>query len=316
MSTNISEGKIFNYLDRVFGEQNPIVADIFLTNYCNNQCYYCTYKRWDLHHNNYYMKFDNFTKYIKRLQELKVVGFILTGGGEPTVNPDFDKIATYLTQHNLHWGINTNFNILKLISPDYLKISLDGYNEQTYKNNRGVNQYKNVINNIHTYIEWKNANHIHTTVGIQMVATTPNDVLEFYNAHKYLKVDYMSIRPVESTDGEYYKNKNFNNILDIIDTLNNKDKRIIANFKWKLIGMQENSCVANWTQLAINEYGEVMYCCHKPYEIIGNIMDNNILEKKKKYVTNMKMCDIPCRLTAPNREVKNLLEPKKDIYFI
>lgn len=316
MSTNISEGKIFNYLDRVFGKQNPITADIFLTNYCNNRCNYCTYKRWDLNNNNYFMNFIDFKKYIKRLKELGVVGFILTGGGEPTINPEFDNIAKFLTENKLHWGINTNFNILKYISPDYLKISLDGYNNETYKNNRGVNHYTKVIDNIKAYLDWKYKNNITTTVGIQMVAITPEDVLEFYNAHKNLRIDYISIRPIESTNGEYYKNKNFNEIINTINILNQKDKRIIANFKWKLIGEQEKNCTANWSQIAINEYGDVMYCCHKPYEIIGNIMDNNILEKKKNHVTNMQMCDIPCRLTAPNKEYKNLIEPKKDIYFI
>lgn len=314
--SNIAQGKIFNYMDRIFGEQKPIVADIFLTNYCNNNCNYCTYKRWQLNQNNCSMSFANFKTYVTRLQNLGVQGYILTGGGEPTICDDFDKITEWLTTNKLHWGINTNFNCLKFIKPDYLKISLDGYDAKSYKQNRGVDKYEQVIHNIIEYSEWKKYNTPNTTLGIQMVAKSKEEVLLFYNAHKKLKIDYMSIRPVESTNGEYYKNTTYGEIIDTINQLNSIDNRVLLNFKWRMIGVQEEKCVANWSQIAINEQGQVMYCCHKPYEIIGHIMDGDILLKKQNSVTNMSMCDIPCRLTATNNEVNNLLSTKKDVCFL
>lgn len=59
-----------------------------------------------------------------------------------------------------------------------------------------------------------------------------------------------------------------------------------------------------------------MYCCHKPYQIIGHIMDEDILAKKMEAVTDMSMCDIPCRMTAPNLEVKKMEQARKDACFI
>ena len=59
-----------------------------------------------------------------------------------------------------------------------------------------------------------------------------------------------------------------------------------------------------------------MYCCHKPYQIIGNIMDNDILQKKAEAVTDMKMCDIPCRLTAPNKLIKQIQQVTTHSNFI
>ena len=76
------------------------------------------------------------------------------------------------------------------------------------------------------------------------------------------------------------------------------------------------NCVAQWAQIAINEVGEVMYCCHKPYQIIGHIMDKDILKKKEEAHTDMRMCDIPCRMTGPNNIVQNILSEKSDIEFI
>lgn len=314
--SNISQGKILNYLDRVFGSNAPITADIFLTNYCNNNCGYCTYKRWDIDSGAHSMSYSKFRMYADRLKSLGVKGFILTGGGEPTVCKDFDKIAEWLTDNKLHWGINTNFNNIKYIKPDYLKVSLDGYDRKTYMENRGVDKYEDVIDNIIEYSKWKKVNSPNTTLGIQMLAKDKESVLKFYNAHKSLDVDYMSIRPVESTDGKYYIDKSYKDIVDTIDKLNKIDSRVVLNFKWGLIGVKTKSCVANWSQIAVNEFGKVMYCCHKPYEIVGDLMDSDILKKKSEFKTDMCMCDVPCRLTAPNIEVLSLTSEKKDIFFI
>jgi hypothetical protein len=74
--------------------------------------------------------------------------------------------------------------------------------------------------------------------------------------------------------------------------------------------------LANSTQIAINERGEVMYCCHKPYEIVGHVMDENILEKKQEYFTNIAKCDVPCRLTAPNEMMLKMADVPNDWMFI
>ena len=63
--------------------------------------------------------------------------------------------------------------------------------------------------------------------------------------------------------------------------------------------------------------GEHMYCCHKPYQIIGHILDPDILEKKNRAATDMAGCDIPCRMTGPNMYVHEmLLAGRKDACFI
>ena len=59
-----------------------------------------------------------------------------------------------------------------------------------------------------------------------------------------------------------------------------------------------------------------VYAVDKPYEIIGHVMDSNILEAKAKARTNMARCDIPCRMTAPNMFMAQMEEERKDPYFI
>lgn len=308
------------HVDRIAGEHKPITADIFLTNYCNNRCPYCTYKRWDLDDGAYAMSMDEFVAYAWKLQSIGVKGFILTGGGEPTIAPDFMSIVAWLQTHDVHYGVNTNFNNLVYIKPDYLKVSLDGYDESSYERRRGVRMYSVVRENIQKYAKWKKKHSPKTSLGIQMVVENAMDVLKFYNANRDLDVDYIVFRPVESTAGDFYNNEYSRNdvkmTMDIIKSLMKEDARVTLNFKWELLDRHEERCTAQWAQIAVNEHGEVMYCCHKPYQVIGHIMDEDILEKKEKAYTDMSRCDIPCRMTAPNMVVSMIERERKDSCFI
>lgn len=311
---------MFSHIDRVAGDHRPITADIFLTNYCNNNCPYCTYRRWELDADAYSMKYEEFIQYAERLLDLGAQGFILTGGGEPTICKDFKKITEWLEMHSIHYGVNTNMNKLEYIKPDYLKVSLDGWDEKSYKASRGVEAYKQVRDNIARYAAWKKVNSPLTALGIQRVVLNADDVMKFYEANKDLPVDYISFRPVESTFGDFYNHEYaeqdvFMTVKTIRD-LQKEDARVTLNFKWDMLNTQEKTCTAQWAQIAINERGQVMYCCHKPYQIVGHVMDEDILEKKAMAYTDMRRCDIPCRMTAPNAFVAETEKPRKDTYFI
>lgn len=320
MANNITGDKMFAHIDRVFGEHKPITADIFLNNYCNNNCPYCTYKRWEFDDAARSMSFEDFVKYANRLIDLGVRGFILTGGGEPTISKDFGKIVEWLDFQDIKYGINTNFNRFFDFRPAYLKVSLDSWDDDSYYAKRGVRSYELVRSNI---IRFSKIKDIDTKLGIQLLAKSIDEVYAFYDANKDLPVDYISIRPMESTGGSYYKNLLSEypntlpiNIITAIKQLQSLDSRITLNYKWEMLDVQQETCTAQWAQIAINELGEVMYCCHKPYEIVGHVMDDDILEKKAQAITNMTMCDLPCRMTGPNYEVYRMLNPKIDVEFI
>lgn len=302
--------------------RKPITADIFLNSACNNKCPYCTYARYK-QRSSTYMTFEGFKDNINILLANGVKGVILTGGGEPTISPDFDKITEYLETNNIPYGINTNFNVYKEIKPNYLKISLDGYDRESYQKARGVDRYDIVLTNIKEYLKYRSMSKpgtFNTSVGIQTVATNVVDAVRFYEAHKELDVDYFNIRPMESTCGKYYQDAHESNerlaILSYLQDIHEKDSRVCINYKWHEVRTQFDKCYANFSQIAINENSEVMYCCHKPYEIIGRLDDKDIWEKRERFQTNMQMCDVPCRLTAPNNFIQSLQDAPSDSAFI
>lgn len=316
----MADNKILYYPERIVGDYRPITADIFLTNICNNNCPYCTYKRWEMDSGIYSMKAGEFISYVERLREMGVRGFILTGGGEPTMCEDFGKITRYLEKEGIHYGINTNFNKLEYIKPDYLKVSLDGWNEDSYKESRGVYGYERTRKNIQAYAWWKKTNSQDTALGIQRVVREPGEVYRFYAANRDLDVDCIVFRPIESTGGvaylDEYAEHDIRETIEAVKDLEKMDSRVTLNYKWNLIGEREERCTAQWAQIAVNERGEVMYCCHKPYEIVGHVLDDDILEKKARAHTDMERCDIPCRMTAPNKVVAGLESQREKACFI
>ena len=74
MINAINSGKILSHIDRVVGDHRPITADIFLDNYCNNDCSYCTYKRWEFDNDARSMPFDDFVKYVQDKVETHFIG--------------------------------------------------------------------------------------------------------------------------------------------------------------------------------------------------------------------------------------------------
>lgn len=313
----IDSFKLIRNLSR-FETHKPITADMFITNYCNNKCPYCTYRRWELEPGARYMKFENFVTYTNKLISLGVKGIILTGGGEPTINPDFDKITEYLERNNINYGINTNFCQYRFFKPNYLKVSLDGYDRESYIKKRGVDKYDTVIENIKKYSEAKDREK--TNLGVQMVVTNINDIEPFYNSVKDIDLDYIVFRPVESTNRSYYSDVDLKTFIPVfikhLNSFRRVDSRVVVNSKWEQLDKRFSKCHANWAQIAIDECGNVIYCCHKPYEIVGHIMDDDIMEKRAKFKTDMCTCDIPCRLTASNILVKYAEEQTKDDCFI
>lgn len=319
----ITNSKLLCHLDRLTSSQpRPVTADVFLTNYCNNRCPYCTYRRWDLDDDAYAVKFDDFTRYAQRLHALGVRGFILTGGGEPTLCPDFDRITLWLEEQGYHYGINTNFNQYRVCKPDYLKVSLDGWDEASYQSARGVRAYQRTRDNIVKFAAWKDVHSPQTSLGIQLTVRSPDAVEAFYRANAKLPVDYIVFRPMESTRGSYYADGNHRAAaaaaIGAIKRLARTDKRVTLNYKWDMLSGQPSRCTAAWSQIAVDERGNVLFCCHKPYEIVGHIMDEDILHKKASYCTNVSMCDVPCRLSAPNQIAAQIEQAQrvKDAYFI
>lgn len=309
----ITGTKILKHLDNLVNRR-PVTAQIQMCNYCNNFCNYCRYVGMPEKEKKS-VSLEEFIDYVMILKGLGIKGFILTGG-EPTISKDFDKIAEWLEKNDIPYGINTNFNILKYIKPRYLKVSVDGYDAVSYKEVRKIDKYDVTISNVKRYLDWKKENGIGTTVGIQKVGISAEECRRFYEAHCDLDVDYMSFRPVESVRHVFYDNNDVKPVIEYLERLREADKRVQINYKYYQTTDCFDKCYGNFLQIAVNPFGDVIYCCSKSDDIVGHISDPDILEKMAEYKTDMRTCPVPCRMTGPNTLVRDMETISQDSMFI
>jgi MoaA/NifB/PqqE/SkfB family radical SAM enzyme len=298
MEKYIYEGKLKYFYERCLLDRKPITADIFLTDFCNLDCSYCRYVK-----TKNYMDFVLFKDVAQRLRALGVKGFILTGGGEPLINPDIAKILAWLNKHGFSYGINTNG--LKLpgnIRAKFLKVGVDYVDPEIYQDRKGRNGLGIAINNLK---EFRRRNR-ETVLGVQAVIESPDQIRDFCNFFYEWDLDYISIRPIESRSPEY-KNKMFEIKSELIKAEHHK--KINVSYKWKFIFPRfegYKKCYGWWTILNISHDGSVNYCCNKPDEKVGSIFESYIMQKLERFNTDMSKCEIPCRKSGINDFIRDL----------
>ena len=318
MAGNILADKLLYNYDSM-ANKTPVTADIFLNDFCNNRCTYCSYVRY-CERDGHQIRIDDFKTYATRLKELGVKGFLITGGGEPTICQDFDLMTQFMEQNGMPYGITTNFNIYKEFKPRFLKVSFDAWDEDSYESKRGVRRFQQTRDNIIRYIQWKRDNSPDTSVGLQLVLTDADEIRRFYEANKDLDVDYFTFKPIESTRGCWYQDEKHHEdsfvLRETINELKEQDSRITFNFKWNYIQKGYDECHAHANQIAMNWNGEIMRCCHRPYDIIGHVMDDDILEKNRVTHFDMSRCDVPCRMSSANELLMQLDSKCGDYEFL
>lgn len=285
----ISTNKLYFNLDNYEKGKIPVTAEIILNNFCDYNCSYCRYKKGDK-----YIKFETFEKVIKKIKELGIKTVILTGGGEPLLHKDIEKIFKILEENKIKYGINTNFSKYIKTKAEWIKVSLHE-NNYTDKVLRNIEKIKKENNK--------------TVVGIQLIIKEKKDIEKFYNKFKNVNCDYISFRPLELKE-EFYKQEDVKEIKKELSKLKTKDKRIIINGKWDYIFKKYNKCYANWSVITIDYNANVWYCCHKPQEVVGSFFDENIIQKKNEYKTDIKTCEKPCRMSGTNEAFENFLNAK------
>ncbi len=293
----IASNKILGFVDRIHDEQKrPIVADVFLTDYCNSKCSYCRYGN----RTGEYITVDDFSFYLWKLQEMGVRAIILTGGGEPTIHPEFSDIVKELDGFGFPYGMNTNGILFREVaSADFVKISIDEGNGEEYFKSRGVDAFGQVLENVQKYCEMRDKNGGKTRIGVQCVVRDSEQVNAFYSAVKRLSVDYIQFRPLELP--RWIDHKDYGDALSAIYELEKDDKRIYRSYKFQFLDYVPEECFARWAAICIKTNGDVPVCCHRPEEIIGNIKDVYIAEKFSRYqIEDMSKCERPCRLTGAN----------------
>lgn len=222
-----------NRLDAIQRGETPAPAQIqlIISDLCNQDCNFCAYRmsgyssnelfgvpRADGTINNNPNRMIPYDKIVEILTDAAAMGtkaIQLTGGGEPTVHPQFEQVVEKCYELGLEVGLVTNGVKLSprvielLLRATWVRISVDASNVDSYVSIRRVPvmHYNRVWENIKALSEAKTAHHSNVTIGVGFVVTKDNyrEVVEMTTQAKAAGVDNVRISAIfQPEDKEYF----------------------------------------------------------------------------------------------------------------
>lgn len=212
-------GKLLQHIDRVAElkagfRPAPVNVEIDLSNRCSLGCEWChfayTHTRGPLTGKRLkpigavgggdLMDSVLALKIVDQLSEAGVRSLTWTGGGEPTLHPDFDTIIGYTAAAGLEQGLYTHGGHIGEQRADTLKqhltfvyVSLDAADKQDYRRDKGVDRFDAACSGVRWLVKAKGL----ATVGVGFLLTEENwrRAGEMVTLSRRLGADYAQFRP-------------------------------------------------------------------------------------------------------------------------
>lgn len=174
----------------------PVLVHLDLTNRCNFRCSHCYVENYIS--NRTEMPYSVVEKIINEIADYGVRSIIFSGGGEPTVHPDFLRIIQLTVDRGLEIGLATNgtqlykwVGVLPIHAFKYIRVSFDAGNKRTYDQIHKAKE-KDFARALSVATDFNE-----TQVGMGFLVTSKNlfeirEAIELADAHNF---DYISIRP-------------------------------------------------------------------------------------------------------------------------
>lgn len=193
METNkYSSFKVFKHPTKIHALETgvvtaPLCVRIKPINACNHRCSWCVYNPdvAEMHENCNRRDVIPYGKIHEILSDLKSIGtraVILSGGGEPLIHPDTQKILADLIMQGFDWAVITNGQgVLKhwelLKHSEWIRISVDYWDGYSFAKSRGLDsrRFNEIFDGISILKETL------CDVGINFVVTKDN-FLSVYDA--------------------------------------------------------------------------------------------------------------------------------------
>ncbi len=198
----------------------PINVELDLSDRCNLRCTHCDFAHT---RRNCDMSLNLVRNIIPQLAH-NVKAITLTGGGEPTMNPDFEEIVFTIKQHHLSLGMYTNgvkFYPDAFGEMEWVYIGLDARDERDFQRIKGADCFEMVIDTITRFAEIKQK----TVLGLGFLLDEHNfqNVERMAKLGQGLQVDYVQFRPIVGLE-------NYEWIGDALDCLWNLDMLVPVYF--------------------------------------------------------------------------------------
>ena len=334
-----SQEKILYHTDKLRKFLNnelvyPVVFEISLTGFCNQNCVYCCSKPFQSKAS---LSKAQINSVINQIAEISMA-ITFTGGGEPLLNPWLPYAITHANKKGLSVGILTNGsnfsedNIRAIINnAKFCRISLDSVDPEVFKQIRKPREIDlpKILRNIEKIVDMKNQQKSSILIGLHIVwyDQTRKDIENTVKFFSKLGIDFLQIRPVDNVPNEpfkpnysfYQKQKSFlehlkrcysNSTFNVVPNID-KFNEYYLNKVYK----QYTGCPGGNFTASIGHDFNVYFCCthigNKNF-LIGNLNKSSLKEilsssARKEIIKscNYDECQLQCRNHVINKLLYN-----------
>lgn len=213
------------------GEQPvPKHVQLIISDLCNQDCAGCPYRMEGYSSNQHFGALDKhgqftnnptrFIPYEKVIEilddcaEMGVRAIQLTGGGEPTVHPQFPEIVRAVLDRGLELALVTNGVrfpggvISDLMRATWIRVSIDAGNPETYRTYRRCPEWhwRKMLGNLSELVAQKRETGSNVTIGVGFVVARENhtEIVDLVLRARQAGVDNVRISAAFTTEGAAY----------------------------------------------------------------------------------------------------------------
>ena len=344
MSSPFATDKMFRHLGRMAewqagGLPPPVTVELDLTNRCNHHCPNCTF-RYLIDRNHDTIPLSDAIDYVDQLAAFGVRAVTFSGGGEPLMYGE-DTIL-YLMERcrllGMQCALITNGSLLRSTRYvelcEWVRVSLDGYDDETYRRFRGADQLELVSENTERLCAAPGQ----ATVGVGFLTDWSSDTDFVLRAAEYCQrfkgLDYIQFRPLvlswhddDTLRGGYGERDRF----DWIESAAQQAQRLAPDgcrvllSREKYVSLAEpncgrtyNRCHAHFLQACISADQRVYLCCHgqgRHSYCLGDLREQSFAgiwhgeraAQVRNSIDPRTMCPPVCRLHPQNQLLQQFM---------
>lgn len=326
------------------GQPNPVHVHFVLSDLCNLHCNFCAYRMPGYFTSQLYDKGRlNPDKLIPAAKAREILddcaamgvkAIQFTGGGEPTMHPDFARLFSYAQWRGLKTALVTNtYNmtdetIRALMGSTWVRISLDSGTSKTYAMVKGrMDGFNKVLDNILRLAKRRNEEKSDLYIGVGFVVTRDNwqEIPQAIEAVKETGADSIRFSAVfTSENAGYFKDfgEQANALIESGRDLEMPGFRVINTFRERFADLSDGrpefeKCRYQHMATFIGADLNVYACCVIAYNrlgLIGSIKDQRFIklwnsDAKKNFMDTFDARRCPrCQFLGRNRVIQKIID--------
>lgn len=261
----------------------PPVFDVFVSAACNLRCPTCLFRLKD---NQVFSKANMIDLTV--LRELidrysDVIMTVWLSGGEPLLHPEFGGIVKMLKDRKIAVMLSTNGLLVEehidsLKSADFINVSVDGYDYESFQKYRAGTSYQfdKIVKGMSCMRE-RGIRFANSFVVSQENVSEIYEMLEFANSVSASKVYFHNINPHGST--EYHAVLNISKTVQLMKDIMARDDypfdiTLPVIYDVESAEFCKTKCTQPWGGCYFDGKGDIAYCCHLRHDSsIGNIFN-------------------------------------------